>query len=357
MSGNSIGTLFKVTTFGESHGVSLGAIVDGIPPGFKLSSEDIQKELDKRKPGMNKFMSKRRETDIIEICSGLYNGVTTGTPIGLIVQNVDVRSQDYSNIMDILRPGHGDYTYFYKYGVRDPRGGGRASARETVMRVAAGAIAKKYLKDILNIEIYSLVTQIGEVKASNIDYLNIYPEDIYLNDFNTYGEENIALFDKYLSSIIKDKDSVGAKLKLIVKNLPIGLGEPVFDRLEADLAHALMGINASKGVEIGDGFNSVSMLGSNSRDEIAKEGFKTNHCGGVLAGVSTGSPIDMNIAFKATSSIPKPINTLDINGNLSVSLTKGRHDPCVGIRAVPVVEAMASIVIMDHFLKFKAQCR
>ncbi|BBA85048.1 chorismate synthase [Candidatus Nardonella dryophthoridicola] len=348
MSGNTIGKLFRLTTYGESHGISLGGIIDGMPSNFKINENDIQKELDRRKPGTSMYTTPRRENDEIKILSGVYNGLTTGTSIGLIINNNDQKSSDYDSLKDVFRPGHADYTYYKKYGIRDHRGGGRSSARETVIRVAAGAIAKKYLKEKYNINIVSYISKIGNLKCDN----NVNIDFINKNPFFCPDESKIEEIDLLIRNIKKEKDSIGAKIKIIIKNVPVGLGNPVFDKLDAELAYALMGINAVKGVEIGDGFSVVEQLGSENRDEIYKnEIFLTNHSGGILGGISTGQDILINIALKPTSSISKICNTIDINNNELKLEIKGRHDPCVGIRAVPIAESMCAIIIMDNILR------
>lgn len=351
MSGNKIGKIFNVTTFGESHGSSLGCIVDGMPPGFSLSAEDIQLELNRRKPGCSKYTTQRREMDKVIILSGVFNGKTTGTSIGLIIHNTDQRSKDYENIKDTFRPGHADFTYQKKYGIRDYRGGGRSSARETAMRVAGGSIAKKYLKVMYNIKIRGYLSQIGDIHCNLQSW-----EIVEKNSFFCPEMDKIAIIENYMKKLKKEHDSIGAKITIIAENVPIGLGEPVFDRLDADIAHALMSINAVKGVEIGDGFSVVNQKGSYHRDEIGEKGFKTNHAGGILGGISNGENIIATVAFKPTSSINLPIKTINNNNQLVEIMVKGRHDPCVGLRAVPIAESMIAIVIMDHLLRYRAQC-
>ncbi|QJC31194.1 chorismate synthase [Enterobacteriaceae endosymbiont of Macroplea mutica] len=351
MSGNTIGKIFQVTTFGESHGKALGCIVDGVPPNIILNEQDIQKDLDRRKPGLSKYTSPRKEIDKIKILSGVFQGKTTGTSIGLLVYNMDYRSQDYSNIKNIYRPGHADFTYQKKYHIRDYRGGGRASARETVMRVAAGAIAKKYLFDKYNIVIRGYLSQMGHIKC-NFDNWDI----VNNNPFFCPNITNIKCLENLINNLKKAGDSIGAKITLIIQNLPIGLGEPVFDKLDAELAYSLMSINAVKGIEIGDGFKVITQLGSENRDAMDTNGFQSNHSGGILGGISSGQDIMINIAIKPTSSIPKTINTINIIGNQTTCSTQGRHDPCVGIRAIPISEAMVAIVLMDHLLRYRAQC-
>ncbi|RRN03803.1 chorismate synthase [Bibersteinia trehalosi] len=360
MAGNSIGQLFKVTTFGESHGIALGCIVDGIPPNMTLSEADIQPDLDRRKPGTSRYTTPRREDDEVQILSGVFEGKTTGTSIGLMIKNGDQRSKDYGDIMDKFRPGHADYTYQQKYGIRDYRGGGRSSARETAMRVAAGAIAKKYLKEQFGIQIRGYLSQIGNVKINpkSVENLaNIDWDKVNSNPFFCPDEYAVEQFDALIRELKKEGNSIGAKLTVIAENVPVGLGEPVFDRLDADLAHALMSINAVKGVEIGDGFAVVEQKGTDHRDEMTPEGFISNHAGGILGGISSGQPIIAHIALKPTSSITIPGKSVNLNNEAVELITKGRHDPCVGIRAVPIAEAMMAIVLLDHLLRFKAQCR
>ncbi|PPI86708.1 chorismate synthase [Candidatus Pantoea edessiphila] len=351
MAGNSIGQLYRVTTFGESHGTALGCIIDGIPPGIPLNKAIIQHDLDRRRPGFSNFTTQRKESDQIKILSGVFEDITTGTPIGLIVENTDYRSQDYSDIKDLFRPGHADYTYEKKYGIRDYRGGGRSSARETVMRVAAGAIAKKYLNLKYGILIRGYISQIGNINCQFTNWSVVDSNPFFCPDPN-----KLELLDKLIRSLKKDGDSIGAKVTVIAENVPLGLGEPVFDKLDADLAHALMSINAVKGIEIGDGFEVVNQLGSQHRDEMGINGFKSNHSGGVLGGISSGQIITLKLAMKPTSSIIKPGKTINKDGKeVQITIT-GRHDPCVGIRAVPVAEAMTAIVLMDHLLRYQAQC-
>tara|TARA_R110001592_G_scaffold347979_1_gene641808 strand:- start:2246 stop:3337 length:1092 start_codon:yes stop_codon:yes gene_type:complete len=350
MSGNTFGKLFTVTSFGESHGLGLGAIIDGCPPGLALSEADLQDDLDRRRPGTSRYTTARREADQVKIMSGVFEGKTTGTPIGLLIENTDQRSKDYGNIAQSFRPGHADYTYWQKYGIRDYRGGGRSSARETAMRVAAGAVAKKYLKEKFNVEIQGCVTQIGDVCATNIDW-----DIVENNPFFFPDETKLETLDELLRGIIREKDSIGAKIMVRATNVPVGLGEPIFDRMDADIAHALMGINAVKGVEIGDGFAVVNQRGSEHRDELTPEGFASNHSGGILGGISSGQSIVANIAMKPTSSIGVSGKTIDLDGKATDLVTKGRHDPCVGIRAVPIAEAMLALTLMDHFLRHRGQ--
>ncbi|PJG82239.1 chorismate synthase [Caviibacterium pharyngocola] len=360
MAGNSIGQLFRVTTFGESHGIALGCIVDGVPPGLMLSEQDIQPDLDRRKPGTSRYTTPRREDDEVQILSGVFEGKTTGTSIGMIIKNGDQRSQDYGEIKDRFRPGHADYTYQQKYGLRDYRGGGRSSARETAMRVAAGAIAKKYLREHFGIEVRGYLSQIGNVKInpetvadiSKIDWAQVNDNPFFCPD-----QSAVEKFDELIRELKKEGNSIGAKLTVVAENVPIGLGEPVFDRLDADLAHALMGINAVKAVEIGDGFAVVEQRGTDHRDEMTPQGFCSNHAGGILGGISSGQPIIATIALKPTSSITIPGRSVNLDNQPVEVVTKGRHDPCVGIRAVPIAEAMTAIVLLDHLLRFKAQCK
>jgi chorismate synthase len=350
MSGNTIGKLFTVTTFGESHGPAIGAIVDGCPPGMELSADDIQPYLDRRRPGTTRHHSPRREPDEVQILSGVFEGLTMGTPIGLTIENVDQKSKDYSDIKDKFRPGHADYTYQHKYGVRDFRGGGRSSARETAMRVAAGAIARKYLQENAGIEIYGYLAQMGPIKLPT-------PEFGAANDnpFFCADPKRLPELESYMDELRKEGDSIGARINVITRGMPPGLGEPVFDRLEADLAHALMSINAVKAVEIGDGFAVVEQKGTEHRDELTPQGFRKNSAGGVLGGISSGQDLLSSIALKPTSSLRIPGDTIDMQGNPVEIITKGRHDPCVGLRGTPIAEAMTAIVVMDHYLRQRAQ--
>ena len=357
MAGNTIGQLFRVTTFGESHGTALGCIVDGVPPNMALSEADIQPDLDRRKPGTSRYTTPRCEDDEVQILSGVFEGKTTGTSIGMIIKNGDQRSQDYGDIKDRFRPGHADFTYQQKYGIRDYRGGGRSSARETAMRVAAGAIAKKYLRERFSIEVRGFLSQIGKVKIAPQVIENIDWEEVNNNPFFCPDKNALEKFDELIRDLKKQGDSIGAKLTVVAENVPAGLGEPVFDRLDADLAHALMSINAVKGVEIGDGFAVTEQRGSEHRDEMTPEGFLSNHAGGILGGISSGQPIITTIALKPTSSITVPGRSVNLNNEAVDVITKGRHDPCVGIRAVPIAEAMTAIVLLDHLLRFKAQCK
>jgi chorismate synthase len=348
MSGNTFGKLFTVTTYGESHGLGLGAIIDGCPPGLEISEADLQIDLDRRKPGKNKFETQRKEPDQVTILSGVFEGKTTGTPIGLQIMNTDQRSKDYSNIKDQFRPAHADYTYMQKYGVRDYRGGGRSSARETAMRVAAGAVAKKYLKQKFNIEIRAYLSQLGPIKIDSVDY-----DEIENNSFFCPDASKVSEMEAYMSAL--KGNSIGAKITVVASGMIPGLGEPIFDRLDADIAHALMGINAVKGVEIGAGFDCVEQLGTEHRDEITIDGFLSNRAGGVLGGISSGQDIVAHIALKPTSSMHIPGKSIDVNGHPIEVVTKGRHDPCVGIRATPIAEAMLALVLMDHLLRNRGQ--
>ena len=351
MAGNTLGELFRVTTAGESHGPALVCIVDGCPPGMALSEDDIQPELDRRRPGSSKFTTPRREADRVRILSGVFEGRTTGTPIAMIIENTDQRSRDYGSIAETFRPAHADYTYLQKYGIRDYRGGGRSSARETAMRVAAGAIAKKYLRERLGVEIYGYVSKIGPVAIERVERSFIDTNPLFCPD-----PEALPRMEQFLVQLKKTGDSIGARVSVVASGVPVGLGEPVFDRLDADIAKALMSINAVKGVEIGDGFAVVAQHGSEHRDEITPEkGFLSNHAGGVLGGISTGQDIIAHIALKPTSSITVPGRSVTRNMEPVEMITKGRHDPCVGIRAVPIAEAQLAIVLMDHYLRHRAQ--
>ena len=349
MSGNSFGKLFTVTTFGESHGPALGAIVDGCPPGLELSEADLQADLDRRKPGTSRHTTQRREADEVRILSGVFEGRTTGTPIGLLIENTDQRSKDYSDIMDRFRPGHADYTYQQKYGVRDYRGGGRSSARETAMRVAAGGIAKKFLAS-KGITIRGYLSQLGPIIPEAFDW-----EQVGQNPFFCPDASKVAELEAYMDALRKEGDSIGAKVTVVAEGVPPGLGEPIFDRLDAELAHALMSINAVKGVEIGAGFECVTQKGTEHRDEITPEGFLSNHAGGILGGISSGQEIVASIAMKPTSSLRIPGRSVNVHGEPVEVVTTGRHDPCVGIRATPIAEAMMALVLMDHYLRNRAQ--
>jgi chorismate synthase len=350
MSGNTFGTLFTVSSFGESHGTALGAIVDGCPPGMSLSEADIQHDLDRRKPGQSRHTTQRRESDAVQILSGVFEGKTTGTPIGLLIHNEDQRSKDYSKIMDRFRPGHADYTYQQKYGLRDYRGGGRSSARETAMRVAAGAIAKKYLREHYGMTIRGYLAQLGPVRPVAFDWAEVDNNAFFCPD-----AAKVAELEAYMDALRKEGNSIGARITVVASGAPPGWGEPVFDRLDAEIAKAMMCINAVKGVEIGAGFASVEQKGTEHRDEITPEGFLSNHAGGILGGISTGQDIVCSIALKPTSSIRLPGRTVNLRGEPVDVVTTGRHDPCVGIRATPIAEAMLALVLMDHMLRHRAQ--
>ncbi|KPQ30184.1 MAG: chorismate synthase [Marinobacter excellens HL-55] len=350
MSGNTFGKLFTVTSFGESHGAALGCIIDGCPPGLELTEADMQKDLDRRKPGTSRHTTQRREADEVRILSGVFEGRTTGTPIGLMIENMDQRSKDYSKIVEQFRPAHADYTYTHKYGVRDYRGGGRSSARETAMRVAAGAVARKYLEQRLGIRIRGYLSQLGPIKAEKLDW-----DQVHQNPFFCPDADKVPEMEAYMDALRKEGDSIGARINVVAEGVPPGLGEPIFDRLDADLAHALMSINAVKGVEIGAGFGCIEQKGTEHRDEMTPEGFLSNQAGGVLGGISSGQPIVASIALKPTSSLRLPGRSIDVNGNPVEVITTGRHDPCVGIRATPIAEAMMAIVLMDHYLRQRGQ--
>jgi chorismate synthase len=350
MSGNSFGKLFTVTSFGESHGPAIGCIVDGCPPGLAISEADLQGDLDRRKPGTSRHTTQRREADQVQILSGVFEGKTTGTPIGLIIHNTDQRSKDYSNILDRFRPGHADYTYQQKYGVRDYRGGGRSSARETAMRVAAGGIAKKYLAEHYGISIRGYLAQLGPIKAEALDW-----DEVDNNPFFCPDKSKVAAMEEYMDALRKEGNSIGARINVVASGMIPGLGEPIFDRLDADIAHAMMSINAVKGVEMGAGFESVVQKGTEHRDEITPEGFLSNHAGGVLGGISSGQDILVSMALKPTSSLRLPGKSVNLDGEPMEVVTKGRHDPCVGIRATPIAEAMLALVLMDHVLRHRAQ--
>jgi chorismate synthase len=351
MSGNTLGLLFTVTTFGESHGPAIGAVVDGCPPGMELSEADIQLDLDRRKPGTSRHVTQRKEEDRVEILSGVFEGKTTGTPIALLIRNTDQRSQDYGDILQTFRPGHADYAYHHKYGLRDPRGGGRSSARLTAPVVAAAAIAKKWLHEQYGTEFYGYMSQLGEIEIPFQDL-----GQVEQNPFFAANAQIIPQLESYMDELRKAGDSCGARIEVRARNVPIGLGEPLFDKLDADIAHAMMGINAVKGVEIGAGFKSVAQRGSEHGDELHPDGFASNNAGGTLGGISTGQDLRVSIAIKPTSSIMSPKQSIDINGMPISVQTKGRHDPCVGIRATPIAEAMLALVIMDHALRHRAQC-
>ena len=351
VAGNTFGRIFTVTSFGESHGPALGCVVDGCPPGLALSEQDLQADVQRRRSGTSQFTSQRREPDTVRILSGVFEGRTTGTPIGLLVENQDQRSRDYEKIKDRFRPGHADYTYQQKYGFRDYRGGGRSSARETVMRVAAGAIARKFLHERLNIGIHGYLAQMGSLVLQPVS-----PASAYENPFFCPDPSRVPELEAMIRSLREAGDSIGARVTVIASGVPPGLGEPVFERLDADLASAMMGINAVKGVEIGAGFRSIEQRGSEHRDELTPTGFTSNHSGGVLGGISSGQELIVSIALKATSSITLPGATIDVAGRPAQIVTTGRHDPCVGIRATPIAEAMMALVLMDHYLRFRAQC-
>ena len=350
MAGNSIGKLFTVTSFGESHGPALGCVIDGCPPGLELDSSDLQRDLDRRKPGTSRFTTQRREADEVKILSGIFEGKTTGTPIGLLIENTDQRSKDYSNIKDSFRPAHADYTYTQKYGARDYRGGGRSSARETAMRVAAGGVAKKYLATNYGIQIRGYLSELGPIKAEVLDW-----DVVESNPFFCPDESKITQMEDFMAALDKSGDSIGARINVVATGVIPGLGEPIFDRLDADIASAMMSINAVKGVEIGAGFSCVGHRGSEHRDQITPQGFLSNNAGGVLGGISSGQDITVSMALKPTSSIRLPGASINIHGEPIEVVTHGRHDPCVGIRATPIAEAMLAIVLMDHMLRHRAQ--
>ncbi|PVZ66666.1 chorismate synthase [Pelagibaculum spongiae] len=350
MSGNSFGKLFTISTFGESHGPALGCIIDGCPPGLELTEADLQIDLDRRRPGTSRHTTQRREPDQVKILSGVFEGKTTGTPIGLLIENTDQRSKDYGNIAEQFRPAHADYCYQHKYGIRDYRGGGRSSARETAMRVAAGAVAKKYLKEKMGVEIRGYLSQLGPIKLDLKDWSAVSQNPFFCPD-----PEKVSELEEYMDALRKEGDSIGAKVTVIADGVPVGLGEPIFDRLDAELAHALMSINAVKAVDIGDGFAVVEQKGTEHRDEMTPEGFLSNHSGGILGGISTGQQIKASIALKPTSSLRLPGRSVDMQGNPVEVITKGRHDPCVGIRATPIAEAMMALVLIDHLLRHRAQ--
>jgi len=350
MSGNTFGTLFAVTNFGESHGPAIGCIIDGCPPGMLLSEADIQPDLDRRRPGTSKFVTQRNEPDAVEILSGVYEGKTTGTPICLIIKNTDQRSKDYGNILDTFRPGHADYTYLHKYGLRDPRGGGRSSARLTAPMVAAGAVAKKWLAEKYGTVFRGCMTQVGDVVVPFESW-----EHVPNNPFFAPAAD-VSQLETYMEVLRKSGDSCGARIRVSASNVPVGLGEPLFDKMDADIAYAMMGINAVKGVEIGAGFASITQRGTTHGDSLSPQGFKSNNAGGVLGGISTGQDLEVSIAIKPTSSILSPRESIDLAGNSAEVSTKGRHDPCVGIRATPIAEAMLALVVIEHALRQRAQC-
>jgi chorismate synthase len=351
MSGNSIGTLFTLTSFGESHGPAIGGVVDGCPPGLELCAADIQADLDRRKPGTSRHVTQRKEPDTVEILSGVFEGKTTGAPIGLLIRNQDQRSQDYGNIADTFRPGHADYTYWHKYGIRDYRGGGRSSARETAVRVAAGAIARKWLSERYGVTIRGYMSQMGEIAIPFESW-----DAVNENPFFAPNRAIVPELEAYLDNIRAERDSVGARISVVAQGVPVGWGEPVYDRLDAEIAYSMMGINAVKGVEIGAGFASVAQRGSVHSDEMTPQGFSTNHAGGVLGGISTGQDLLVQVALKPTSSIPQERHSINKLGDAVSMQTTGRHDPCVGVRATPICEAMLALVLMDHALRHRAQC-
>lgn len=353
MSGNTFGTLFTVTTFGESHGPAIGCVIDGCPPGLVLSEADIQPELDRRKPGTSRHVTQRKESDTVEILSGVFEGKTTGTPIALLIRNEDQRSKDYGNIVDTFRPGHADYTYWHKYGIRDHRGGGRSSARLTAPAVGAGAIAKKWLFEKYGTTIRGYMSQLGELTIPVDDFQHVDANPFFAA---TNDAAVIAKLENYMDDLRKQGDSIGARINVVAQGVPVGLGEPIYDKLDAEIAYAMMGINAVKGVEIGAGFASIVQKGSQHGDELTPEGFVTNNSGGTLGGISSGQDITVSMAIKPTSSIRTPRNSINQQGEASVVQTFGRHDPCVGIRATPIAEAMLALVLMDHALRNRAQC-
>ncbi|ANY62005.1 chorismate synthase [Comamonas aquatica] len=350
MSGNTFGTLFTVTNFGESHGPAIGCVIDGCPPGLPLTAQDIQADLDRRRPGTSRHVTQRQEPDQVEILSGVYEGVTTGTPIGLLIRNTDQRSKDYANIAQSFRPGHADYAYWYKYGVRDPRGGGRSSARLTAPTVAAGAVAKKWLKQKFGTEFRACMTQIGELPIGFESW-----EHVPHNPFFA-PVADVQAFEDYMDALRKSGDSCGARIRVQAMGMPVGLGQPLYDRLDADIAYAMMGLNAVKAVEIGAGFGSVAQRGTTHGDSLSPEGFRSNHAGGIVGGISTGQDLEVSIGIKPTSSILSPRESIDVHGHSTEVSTKGRHDPCVGIRAAPIAEALLALVVMDHALRHRAQC-
>ena len=351
MAGSTLGELFRVTNFGESHGPAIGCVVDGCPPGMALSEADIQFELDRRRPGTSRHVTQRQEPDQVEILSGVYQGVTTGTPIALLIRNQDARSKDYGNIAETFRPGHADYTYWHKYGVRDPRGGGRSSARLTAPTVAAGAIARKWLKEHYGVQVRGYMSALGPITIPFANW-DAVPE----NPFYAPNAEIVPQLEAYMDELRRDGDSIGARIEVVADNVPVGLGEPIYDRLDADIAYAMMGLNAVKGVEIGAGFASVAQRGSEHGDELGPDGFASNHAGGVLGGISTGQPITVSIAIKPTSSIRTGRQSIDKAGQPVEVSTLGRHDPCVGIRATPIAESLLALVLIDHVLRHRALC-
>ncbi|MBO9328104.1 chorismate synthase [Achromobacter sp. HZ01] len=351
MPGNTLGTLFTVTNFGESHGPAIGCVVDGCPPGLPLEASDIQLELDRRRPGTSRHVTQRQEADQVEILSGVYEGVTTGTPIGLLIRNTDARSKDYSNIADTFRPGHADYTYWRKFGVRDPRGGGRSSARLTAPTVAAGAIAKKWLAQQYGVQVRGYMSQLGPISIPFVSW-----DEVPNNPFYAPNAGIVPELEAYMDQLRRDGDSIGARIEVVAENLPAGWGEPIYDRLDADIAHVMMGLNAVKGVSIGAGFDSIAQRGSEHGDEITPDGFLSNHAGGVLGGISTGQPVTVSLAIKPTSSIRVERKSVNRANEPVQVQTLGRHDPCVGIRATPIAEAMLALVLIDHALRHRAQC-
>ena len=351
MSGSTFGTLFRVTNFGESHGPAIGCVIDGCPPGMALSEADIQPELDRRRPGTSRHVTQRNEADAVEILSGVFEGKTTGTPIALLIRNTDQRSKDYGNILQTFRPGHADYAYWHKYGIRDPRGGGRSSARLTAPTVAAGAVARKWLQQKYGTTFIGHMTQLGEIPVPFESF-----DHIPNNPFFAANATDIPRLEAYMDELRKAGDSCGARIDVAARNVPAGLGEPLYDRLDADIAHAMMGLNAVKGVEIGAGFASIAQRGTMHGDELSPEGFRSNNAGGVLGGISTGQDITVSIAIKPTSSIRSPRQSIDLQGQAATVETFGRHDPCVGIRATPIAEALLALVLMDHALRHRAQC-
>ena len=350
MSGNTFGTLFAVTNFGESHGPAIGCVIDGCPPGMALSEADIQFDLDRRRPGTSRHVTQRNEPDQVQILSGVFEGKTTGTPIALLIQNTDQRSKDYGNILQTFRPGHADYTYFQKFGIRDPRGGGRSSARLTAPTVAAGAVAKKWLKEKFGTEFKGCMTQLGELPIAFEDWAHVPNNPFYAPC------ADVQAFEDYMDTLRKSGDSCGARIRVVATGMPVGLGQPLYDKLDADIAYAMMGLNAVKGVEIGAGFASVAQRGTTHGDSLTPQGFASNNAGGVLGGISTGQDLEVSIAIKPTSSILSPRDSIDQNGQPTEVVTKGRHDPCVGIRATPIAEALLALVVMDHALRHRAQC-
>jgi chorismate synthase len=350
MSGNTFGTLFTVTNFGESHGPAIGCVIDGCPPGMPLTAEDIQHDLDRRRPGTSRHVTQRQEPDQVEILSGVYEGVTTGTPIALLIRNTDQRSKDYANILQSFRPGHADYAYWHKYGVRDPRGGGRSSARLTAPTVAAGAVAKKWLKQKFGTEFRACMTQLGELPIGFDDWAHVPGNPFFA------PVADVQSLEDYMDALRKAGDSCGARIRVQATGMPVGLGQPLYDKLDADIAYAMMGLNAVKAVEIGAGFDSVAQRGTTHGDSLSPQGFRSNNAGGIVGGISTGQDLEVSIAIKPTSSILSPRESIDIQGNSTQVVTKGRHDPCVGIRAAPIAEALLAMVVMDHALRHRAQC-